>query len=172
MVEGIPDRHEPQVVMDRWSRRSRQLPHDSASDDAKASKRRATKVTRTERKREKRQGCQRLDRKIPGTVGRQRPRSHAVDMSRPRSTRPTREKFLGLGWCPERSTEAVAGDMNHPFPRYYRMEPKTPWGAHAAKVATAGRERTRYEYTQFDWVAEVGWTRRASCPPGDRKVSW
>lgn len=172
-MEGIPDRHEPFVVTDRWSRRSRQLPHESASDDAKASKRRATKVTRTDRKREKRQGCQRLDRKIPGTVGRQRPRSRAVDhreMTERFEADP--EKTSRTRLCPERSTEAVAGDVNHPFPRQYRMEPKTPWGAHAAKVATAGRERTRYGYTQFDWVAEVGRTHRASWTPGDRKVSW
>lgn len=51
--------------------------------------------------------------------------------------------------CSERSAEADAGDVKHPFPRYYRMEPKTPWGAHAAKAARAGRERTRYGYTQF-----------------------
>jgi hypothetical protein len=62
--------------------------------------------------------------------------------------------------------------VNLPFPRQYRTEPKTPWGAHAAKVATAGRERTRYGYTQFDWVADVGRTHRASCPPGGRKASW
>jgi hypothetical protein len=123
MVEGIPDRHEPQVVTDRWSRRSRQLPHDSASDDAKASKRRATKVTRTERKREKRQGCQRLDRKIPGTVGRQRPRSHAVDMSRPRSTRPTREDLSG----------SVMSGTIHRSGRGRRESPLPPVLPHGAK---------------------------------------
>lgn len=32
-VEGIPDRHEPRVVTDTWSRRSRRLPHDGASDE-------------------------------------------------------------------------------------------------------------------------------------------
>jgi hypothetical protein len=46
MVEGTSDRHEPSVVTDRWSRRSRRLPHDGASDDAKASKRRITRVIR------------------------------------------------------------------------------------------------------------------------------
>lgn len=123
MVEGIPDRHEPHVVTDRWSRRSRQLSHDSASDDAKASKRRATKVTRTERKREKRQGCQRLDRKIPGTVGRQRPRSHAVDMSRPRSTRPTRDDL----------SDSVLSGTIHRSGRGRRESPLPPAIPHGAK---------------------------------------
>jgi hypothetical protein len=45
MVEGIPDRHEPQPVTGRWSRRSRRLPHDGASDGAKAPKRRVAKAT-------------------------------------------------------------------------------------------------------------------------------
>jgi hypothetical protein len=74
--------------------------------------------------------------------------------------------------CLERSAEAEEGAVKHPFPRYYFMEPKTPWGAHAAKVATAGRERARYGYTQFVRVADVGWMHRASRPPGGRKASW
>jgi len=45
-VEGTSDRHEPLSVTGWWSRRSRRLPHDGASDDAKASKRRITKVIR------------------------------------------------------------------------------------------------------------------------------
>jgi len=49
--------------------------------------------------------------------------------------------------CWERSAKADEDGVNHPFPRYYRMEPKTPWGAHAVKAAAAGRERTRYGYT-------------------------
>lgn len=44
-VEGIPDRHEPQAVTRRWSRRSRRLPHDGASDGATAPKRRVAKAT-------------------------------------------------------------------------------------------------------------------------------
>jgi len=124
MVEGIPDRHEPQVVTDRWSRRSRQLPHDSASDDAKASKRRATKVTRTERKREKRQGCQRLDRKIPGTVGRQRPRSQQTITARwPNEARPTREELSG----------PVMSGTIHRSGRGRRESPLPPVLPHGAK---------------------------------------
>jgi hypothetical protein len=46
MVEGTSDRHELSTVTGRWSRRSRRLPHDGASDGAKAPKRRVTKVTR------------------------------------------------------------------------------------------------------------------------------
>jgi len=46
MVEGTSDRHEPLSVTGRWSRRSRRLPHDGASDGAKAPKRRITKVIR------------------------------------------------------------------------------------------------------------------------------
>jgi len=40
------------------------------------------------------------------------------------------------------------------------------------KVAIGNRERTRCGCTQFVWVAEVGWTHRASSAPGGRKASW
>jgi hypothetical protein len=33
-------------------------------------------------------------------------------------------------------------------------------------------EHTRCGCTQFDWVADVGWTHRASSSPKDRKVDW
>jgi len=36
----------------------------------------------------------------------------------------------------------------------------------------ASRERARCGYTQIVWVAEVGWTHRASSAPGGRKASW
>ena len=34
------------------------------------------------------------------------------------------------------------------------------------------REHTRCGCTQFDWVADVGWTHRASSSPGGRKTCW
>ena len=40
------------------------------------------------------------------------------------------------------------------------------------KVAIRSRERTRCGCTQVVWVAEVGWTHRASSAPGGRKASW
>jgi len=69
---------------------------------------------------------------------------------------------------PKRSSDGV----NHPVPRYYRTEPKTPWGIPAAKVARASREHARCGCTQFVWVADIGWTHRASSPPGGRKTCW
>jgi len=40
------------------------------------------------------------------------------------------------------------------------------------KVAIGSRERTRCGCTQVVWVADVGWTHRASSAPGGRKASW
>jgi len=57
-------------------------------------------------------------------------------------------------------------------PPINRAEPKTLRGVPAAKVARASRERTRCGYTQFDWVADIGWTHCASSPPGGRKACW
>ena len=34
------------------------------------------------------------------------------------------------------------------------------------------QERTRCGCTQFVWVADIGWTHRASFPPGGRKACW
>lgn len=62
--------------------------------------------------------------------------------------------------------------MKRPVPRSCRTEPKTPWGVPAAKVARASRERTRCGCTQFVWVADIGWTHRASFTPGGRKTCW
>jgi hypothetical protein len=62
--------------------------------------------------------------------------------------------------------------VKHLVPRSCRVEPKSPRDVHAVKAAAASRERTRYGYTSFRQVAEVGWTRRASCPPVGRKACW
>jgi hypothetical protein len=40
------------------------------------------------------------------------------------------------------------------------------------KVVKGSRERARCECTQVVWVADVGWTHRASSAPGGRKASW
>jgi hypothetical protein len=53
-----------------------------------------------------------------------------------------------------------------------RTEPYSPWDLPAAKVARVIREHTRCGCTQFDWVAEVGQTHRASSSPGGRKTCW
>jgi hypothetical protein len=78
-VEGTSDCHEPQAVMGRWSRQSRRLPHDGASDDAKASKRRVTKVTRYSAEEEEATGVSEARSKTPSTVGLKRPRSQQAD---------------------------------------------------------------------------------------------
>jgi hypothetical protein len=51
-------------------------------------------------------------------------------------------------------------------------EPESPWGIPAAKVARVSRERARCGCTRFVWVADIGWTHRASSPPGGRKACW
>jgi hypothetical protein len=40
------------------------------------------------------------------------------------------------------------------------------------KAARANRERARCGCTQFVWVADIGWTHRASSPLRSRKASW
>jgi hypothetical protein len=74
--------------------------------------------------------------------------------------------------CSSRSAEADVDVVKRPIPRSCRAEPKIPWGVHAAQAAAASRERARCGCTQVVWVAEVGWTHRASSAPGGRKTSW
>ena len=74
--------------------------------------------------------------------------------------------------CEGQSAEAVSNGVNRSVPRYYRAEPKTLRGVHTAKVVKGSRERTRCGCTQVVWVADVGWTHRASSAPGGRKACW
>jgi hypothetical protein len=69
---------------------------------------------------------------------------------------------------PKRSSNVVKRSV----PRSCRAEPKTPRDVRAAKVARVSRERARCGCTQFVWVADIGWTHRASSPPGGRKACW
>jgi len=169
-VEGTSDRHEPSSFTGRWSRRSRRLPHDGASDGASAPKRRTAKAAPASAQEEEATGVSEA-RSISKHRGKTTPTLESVVAARRRtSSRPPGDASPAP--CLERSAEADEGAVKHPFPRYYLMEPKTPWGAHAAKVASAGRELARYGYTQFVRVADVGWMHRASRPPGGRKTSW
>jgi hypothetical protein len=105
-------------------------------------------------------------RSVAAAVGRQRPRScpNAPDM-----VRRARGKAEAWPATIRRSVHECRETLGTPESR---TEPKTPWGVHAMKVATAIRERTRYGCTQIVQVAEVGRTHRASCPPEGRKALW
>ena len=60
--------------------------------------------------------------------------------------------------------------MKRPVPQSCCVEPYTPRGLPAAKVARVSWEHTRCGCTQFDWVADVGWTHRVSSSSGGRKI--
>jgi hypothetical protein len=57
---------------------------------------------------------------------------------------------------------SVLGCRETSGPPINSAEPKTPWDVHAAKVAAASREHTRYGYTSIVRVADVGQTHRVS----------
>jgi len=162
-MEGIPDHHEPQVFTGRRSRWSWQLSH--APKDAGEGR------AHRERKRGKRQGCQRLGRsRAPWDEN-----AHAR-----RRSRPTTCEARGQGHttamqrmlCPRRSAEAIRTPWKRSVPRSSRSEPKLREAPTRRKPRQCSRERTRCECTQFVRVAEVDRTHRASCPPGGRKSSW
>ncbi len=94
----------------------------------------------------------------------------AVGTKRPRSLRTGRCVTRLRVDC--RSAEAVFERRETLGPPVKPRRAQTLRGVHAAKAATANRERARCGYTQVVRVAEVDRTHRASCSPGDRKVSW
>jgi hypothetical protein len=99
-----------------------------------------------------------------------RSRSAPWEELRPRSFHPGREirGFVSS----RRSAEVVSGVVKTLGPPVIPRRAQTLRGVHAAKVAAANRKRARCGYTQVVRVAEVDRTHRASCSPGDRKVSW
>jgi hypothetical protein len=118
-VEGTSDRHEPFTVTGRWSRRSRRLPHDGASDDAKASKRRIRKLIRPLRGRGRGDRGVRgsIAKQTPGTVGRKRPRSQQIDHREVTDeTRGRPEKQIGAGWCLGAIHRSGCGRRESPLP--------------------------------------------------------
>jgi len=70
-----------------------------------------------------------------------------------------------------RSAEAVAGVVKRLVPRSILPSPNS---ARCPRGESHGSESGTHEVrvTFFDWVAEVGRTHQASCPPRGRNASW
>jgi len=127
------------------------------------SQRARTKVRETEGKRERRRGCQRLDRIV-----------HRG------KTTPTLVTNAGDGRGPRRSQSGNAcsmeirrsgqGRRDTSGPRQCCAEPETLRSVHAAKVAVASRECARCGCSRVVQVAEVGRTRRAFRTPLGRET--
>jgi hypothetical protein len=69
---------------------------------------------------------------------------------------------------PKRSSDVVKRPVPRSTARSLSLREASP----AVKMARASRERTRCGCTQFDWVADVGWTHRAPSSPFGRKAGW
>jgi hypothetical protein len=95
--------------------------------------------------------------------------AHVRDSKNKMVARPTSTNLASHVY---RSAEAIMNVVKRSDPRSCRTEPKTRWGVRAAKVARVSRECTRCECTQFDWMADIGWTHCASSAPGGRKACW
>jgi hypothetical protein len=139
-MEGIPDHHEPQVFTGRRSRWSRRLLHSPK----KAGEGRA----HGDWKKERRQGCQRLDRsRAPWEEN-----AHARSRSRP-----TTCEARGQGQHNTQFTNVVSSTIRRSEssavkalgPPVKPSGAQTPGGAHAVKIAAGSRERTRCGCTQF-----------------------
>jgi hypothetical protein len=139
-MEGIPDHHEPQVFTGRRSRWSRRLLHSPK----KAGEGRA----HGDWKKERRQGCQRLDRsRAPWEEN-----AHARSRSRP-----TTCEARGQGQHNTQFTNVVSSTIRRSEssavkalgPPVKPSGAQTPGGNHAVKAAAGSRERTRCGYTQF-----------------------
>jgi hypothetical protein len=139
-MEGIPDHHEPQVFTGRRSRWSRRLLHSPK----KAGEGRA----HGDWKKERRQGCQRLDRsRAPWEEN-----AHARSRSRP-----TTCEARGQGQHNTQFTNVVSSTIRRSEssavkalgPPVKPSGTQIPGGAHAVKAVAGSRERTRCGCTQF-----------------------
>jgi hypothetical protein len=166
-MEGIPDHHEASAFTSRRQRWSRQSSHPP---------------TRTNQPKGGRTASLQLSRKWERREG--EPEKTATGVSEARSYQRRGKKTPTLMTSEpqgEGSTSSAFDDdppkrssdvVKRPVPWSCRTEPKTPWDVPAAKVARANQEHARCGCTQFVWVAEIGWTHRASSPPGGRKACW
>jgi len=114
------------------------------------------------RKRERRQGCQRLDRswhrgkKTPTLAA----PAHTTSVPR-------------LTTCLEAIRRSGLGCRETPGPPVKPRGAQTPRGAHAAKVAEANAGNARGAGARSSYeVADVNRTHRASFSSGGRKASW
>jgi len=176
-VEGTSGRHESSSFTRRWSRRPWRLPHAGDSRGSTLQKREQPRLMALRRQRperpaevrERRQGCQRLDR------FRQR---RGTNKPTPALTHAALATWMQLrtghyGSASLASVRrSVLGCRETSGPPINSAEPKTPWDVHAAKVAAASREHTRYGYTSIVRVAEVGQTHRVSWFPISSNACW
>jgi hypothetical protein len=138
-MEGIPDHHEPQVFTGRRSRWSWRLLHSPK----KAGEGRA----HGDWKKERRQGCQRLDRsRAPWEEN-----AHARSRSRPTTceARGQRSQHAIQNVVSSTIRRSESSAVKALGPPVKPSGAQTPGGAHAMKVAAGCRERTRCGCTQF-----------------------
>jgi hypothetical protein len=164
-VEGISDRHEPGSFTRGWSRRSWRFPrhgvgelvHTSSRRDAKALRYSAQEGAATE---------------VSEARSNRAPWEDNAHAHGPSAHRVARGTWGAKCACSNPIRRSGRGCRETPGPLVMPHGAQTPWGFHAVKAAVASQERARYGCTQIVQVAEVGWTHRASCPPGGRKASW
>jgi hypothetical protein len=162
-MEGIPDHHEPSAFTSRRSRWSRRLLH---APKMMAGEGRAHR----ERKKERRQGCQRLGRSRAPWEENAHARRQAGQQPAGREAKytPSSRALCVLDDPPKRSErrESVR------FPGQAARSPNSERRPRGESRGSVAGNRRGAGARRFVRVAEVDRTRRASCPPGDRKVSW
>jgi len=122
------------------------------------------------RKKERRQGCQRLDRSRAPWEENAHARRQAGQQPAGREAKHThvKQRPCVLDDPPKRSErrESVR------FPGQAARSPNSERRPRGESRGSVAGNRRGAGARRFVRVAEVDRTRRASCPPGDRKVSW
>lgn len=170
-MEGIPGSHEPSFFTVRWSRRSWRLPPRliHAQPTLSPTRRGADRVNERARrgvsageKRERRQGCQRLGR--TRHRGKTTP-TLAIPSGNGKNAR--LQKSVGA-----RPAEADRGAVKRLVPRTSRADPKIRGAPTLRKWRSVPGTNEVRVHAVHAWVAEVGRTHFASCPPSGRKARW
>jgi hypothetical protein len=164
-MEGIPGHHEAASFTSRcrgWSRRS----SESSDPHAEAKSQRARPACSS------REGGRGVRRRESATgVPEARSRQHRGKKTPALVTQAVRPK--GARTCARHSIcRSGLGCRETPIPPVLPYGAQDSVGCPRRESGDQNRERTRCGYTQFDWVAEVGWTHRASSSPGGRKTCW
>jgi len=157
---------------EKWSRRPWRLPHAGDSRSSTLQKREQPRLMALRRRcrrhpaeaRKRRQRCQRLDR-FRQRRGTNKPTPALAAWMQLRTGHYGSASLASV-------RRSVLGCRETSGPPINSAEPKTPWDVHAAKVAAANREHTRYGYTSIVRVAEVGQTHRVSWFPASSNACW
>jgi len=163
-MEGIPDHHETSLFTRRRQRWSRRLSHPPTR--ANPSKRRTRGQCAASPKGD--EACGRA--RVATGVSEARSRRRRGKKTPTLVSKAVRQ--LARVQCRSSIRRSGLGRRETSGPLVMPHEALDFVGCPRSESCVRSRKRARCGCTQFDWVADIDWTHRASSPPGGRKACW